>query len=258
MPTVAPPLPARVGHVVPEQPPGDIDGVISRLSELQKALPRGDGTLYFNRLYLQMTKAVAELVSSGELAHPTFLERLDVVFAEPYFRAVASAATRPQTVSPAWQPLFEVRRDRRVAPVQFALAGMNAHINFDLSVGVVETCRELGLEPQDGTPQHRDFDRINSVIAKEEERVKRWLLTGLVRRLDRFLGNVDDVIANWSIDRAREGAWTNAKVLWELGDGPLGDAYKDALAHKVGLAGRGLLAPTIWGFQRWADWLRAI
>lgn len=160
MPAVAPPLPARVAELVPKEPPADIDSVIRRLRQLQEALPRGDGTRYFNRLYLQMTEAVARLVSSSEIEHPQFLERLDVVFAEPYFRTVASAAVRLEAVSPAWQPLFEARRDRRVAAIQFALAGVNAHINFDLAIGVVDTCRSLNLTPEDGTPQHRDYERI--------------------------------------------------------------------------------------------------
>ena len=30
------------------------------------------------------------------------------------------------------------------APIQFALAGMNAHINRDLPLALVETCDELG------------------------------------------------------------------------------------------------------------------
>jgi Family of unknown function (DUF5995) len=35
-------------------------------------------------------------------------------------------------------PLFDARHDRRTAPLQFALAGMNAHISHDLAIGVVQ------------------------------------------------------------------------------------------------------------------------
>ena len=231
-----------------------IPEAIERMREIQRTLPRGDGVGYFNRLYLEVTEDVDRAAGGTTFEDPAFVERLDVIFAGRYLDAVASAGAPP-----AWRPLFERRFARRVAPIQFALAGMNAHINFDLPVSVVATCAERGVEPRDGSPQHRDYDRINALLAQAEDRAKRWLLTGILRRIDRVLGHVDDVMANWSIDRARAAAWTQAKALWHLrGDAEVETAYLDVLAHEVGFAGRGLLVPAIPGLQRVADRLRGI
>ena len=50
--------------------------------------------------------------------------------------------------------------------------------------------------------------------------------------------------ATWSITAARDAAWTNAKVLWELhGVEPLRGDFLATLSAGVGLAGRCLLAP---------------
>src|SRR5688572_32469311 len=54
----------------------------------------------------------------------TTLFRSDVTFADLYLAAVdaANAGTR---VPKAWRPLFARRGDRRVLPIQFAIAGID-------------------------------------------------------------------------------------------------------------------------------------
>jgi hypothetical protein len=55
---------------------------------------------------------------------------------------------------------------------------------------------------------------------------------------------IDDVVAMWDVDRARDAAWTNAQALWALDDEqPLADDYLLALDGMVGFASRGLLVP---------------
>ena len=49
-----------------------------------------------------------------------------------------------ETRSRAWQPLFALRAQPGTVSLQYALAGMNAHINFDLGLALVRTCRQLG------------------------------------------------------------------------------------------------------------------
>jgi hypothetical protein len=59
------------------------------------------------------------------------MSQLDVTFAGLYFDAV-EAAGDPAAVPLAWRPLIEERGQPAIEPIQFALAGMNAHINHDL------------------------------------------------------------------------------------------------------------------------------
>jgi hypothetical protein len=223
-------------------PVGTIHEVIARLKQLESELSVTDGVHWFNRLYLEVTLAVRDYLANHAVKAPPFLERLDIFFGNAYFAAVDGAAAHPPHVAPAWTPLFDARHDRRIAPLQFALAGMNAHINHDLAVGVVQTCEALKMEP--GDPQHQDYDAINAILKTTEERIKKWLLTGAVKELDHEVAPADDVAAIWSVSAARDAAWIRAQVLWKMRDAPeLVSAYLAVNERSTELAGRAMLLP---------------
>src|SRR4051794_4819313 len=158
--------------------------VIARMGALDAALPTKDGVAWFNKLYLRVTERVQERHVEGAFQSPGFLERLDVAFADLYFRAYdAVQAGNPDAVSKAWAPLFAAREKSAIAPIQFALAGMNAHINYALPIGLVEVCADLGLPIEAGTPHHTDFEHVNELLEQVEEDVKRWFATGFVAEL---------------------------------------------------------------------------
>jgi hypothetical protein len=95
----------------------------------------------FLRLYLAVTEAVDEAVDAGSAYRDRrFVRWLDVVFANLFFRALRDDARLASSAPKAWAPLFAVRARSGIAPIQFALAGMNAHINRDLPFALVETC----------------------------------------------------------------------------------------------------------------------
>lgn len=219
-----------------------IDEVVARLEELERGLSAGDGVRWFTRLYLEVTIAVRAYVRERPLRAPPFLERLDVFFANAYFAVLDGVDRGSQAVPRSWAPLFEARRDRRIAPLQFALAGMNPHINHDLAISVVATCQALGMEP--GAPQRHDYDAVNGVLRETEARVKRWLLTDALEELDHAVGDADDAAAIWSLTRARDAAWVRAQVLWQLRHDPeLSAAYMDVNDRATELASRALLIP---------------
>lgn len=223
-------------------PAGTMNDVVARLEGLESSLPVSDGVHWFNRMYLEVTLAVRDYIVHHTQEAPRFLERLVVFFGNAYFAAVDGAAAHPPKVAPAWSPLFDARHDPRIAPLQFAAAGMNAHVGHDLAVGVVQICEELSMEP--GDPQHHDYDGVNAILQSTEERMKRWLLTGAVKQLDHDVAPADDVAAIWSVNAAREGAWVRAQVLWRLRDEPeLGSAYLAVNERTTELAGRAMLLP---------------
>jgi hypothetical protein len=217
------------------------------MEAIVSTLPAADGVGSFTHLYLAVTRGVQEQLAGVSFADPAFLARLDVVFANLFFTALEQHQHDPGTAPSAWQPLFAARSRRGVAPLQFALAGMNAHINRDLPVALVATCRELGVGLDRGSPRHRDFERVNGLLAAVEMQIKQQYVTGWLRTVDRLLQRfhrIDDVIAMWDIRRARDAAWINAQALWAIRDDA--DLAADVLAtldRTVGFAGRGLLIP---------------
>jgi Family of unknown function (DUF5995) len=219
-----------------------IDGVVKKLRALQRRLPITDGVHWFNRLYLEATLDVREFVRQpGNLEAPPFLEKLDVYFGNAYFAAL-DAAESGRAPARAWAPLFEARHSQQIAPLQFALAGMNAHVNHDLAIGVVDVAEKLGLAPRGGAKH--DYDAVNVLLKAGEQRMKKWLLTDAVAELDHFVAPADDVAAVWSVERARDAAWIRAEVLWRLRELPqLEKAYLAVNDRATGLASRALLVP---------------
>jgi hypothetical protein len=223
-------------------------------------LPHADGVACFTRLYLSVTQGVQQRLAGFAFADPRFLARLDVVFADLFFAALDAAADAPAGVPHAWSPLVESRGAQGIAPLQFALAGMSAHINRDLPVALVSTCKELGVGLEEGSPQHDDFEHVNAALAAVEGQVKAQYLTGFLRSVDRLIHRVDrldDIVAMWDVGRARDAAWANAEALWALRDQPaLSASYLLALDRMVGLTCRGLLVPADTWLQRLGRALR--
>ena len=237
--------------------PGSLADVIVRMQSTLAPLPKDDGVACFTRLYLAVTEGVEQRLAGFVFADPAFLARLDVVFADLFFTALdASGAKDTANLPRAWAPLVDARSARGIAPLQFAFAGMSAHINRDLPVALVTTCTELGIGLEEGSPQHRDFEHVNAVLAEVEGQVKAQYLTGFLRTLDRLVHRIDrldDIVAMWNVARARDAAWANAEALWALkSDAELSANYLVALDRMVGLTCRGLLVPADTWLQRLA------
>jgi hypothetical protein len=222
-----------------------IEPVVARLESIAARLPVSDGVARFNELYLAVTREVAAQAASDAFADPRFLTCLDVLFADLYFEAV-DVSDRGEEVPPAWAPLFDARDRKRVAPIQSALAGMNAHINFDLALALNSACDEFSIELERGSPQHRDFLAVNEILERVQEVVKVRYAEGLVGLADDALGRIDDVVAAWSVARARDAAWTHAETLRTLRRAPrLHQEFELTLGRTVGLVGRALVVPTM-------------
>jgi hypothetical protein len=219
--------------------------VVGRMDEIATALPETDGVARFNHLYRAVTEGVQAEARNEHFEAGDFLARLDVAFANRYFAAY-DAAAGGGSPSTAWSPLFDSRHRTDVAPVQFAYAGMNAHINYDLCQALVDVSEELDVPLDRDSPEHRDFDKVNSILSRVEDRIKHDFETELGAIADEALGRVDDVVEMWSVECAREAAWTHAEALSLLrGHETMTSNYLRVLGGMVSLAGRGLLVPTV-------------
>jgi hypothetical protein len=229
-------------EIIGRTPARSIDEVVAAMAAIDATLPDADGVKWFNRLYLRVTLSVRKAVETATFQDPEFLGALDVEFANLYFAALAAAATGVDAAPPAWQPLLRFRHEPGIARIQFALAGMNAHINRDLPEGIVQTFKALGGDPVSDRRRRADFDSVNALLERVEAEVKTEFSVGLVGAIDHIGHDVDDAVAMWKVRAARAAAWTNAKVLWTLRDMPfLHDEFFSRLDGLTGLAGRGLL-----------------
>ncbi|HZS55019.1 MAG TPA: DUF5995 family protein [Bryobacteraceae bacterium] len=196
-------------------PSQSISDVLQTMRIVDNACVATDGLKWFNWLYFRVTQAVEERINSGGFTDPQWLSLLDVQFANFYFNALKTALAG----SPApgcWQALFSVRRDANITRLQFALAGMNAHINHDLCQAIVSTCRATHMTPQHGTAQYNDYTMLNSTLDSLIDTAKQTLDVRLPGTQLPPISHLQDLAAGWDISAAREKAWINAEALWNL------------------------------------------
>jgi hypothetical protein len=199
-----------------QTPPQNIADVIRILLGIEAICSDIDGLKWFNWLYLQVTQAVETRVATGGFTNPAWLAELDVQFASLYFRALASDLSG-ETAPGCWRALFERRDQAAIARIQFALAGINAHINHDLPQAIVATCDATSTTPQHGGTEYADYTGLNSSL---------------------------DTIAAWSVSAARESAWRNAELLWQIRALPsVCSAFLDTLDGFTTVVSKTLLVP---------------
>ncbi|MFI7414362.1 DUF5995 family protein [Streptomyces sp. NPDC049627] len=215
-----------------------VDAVVSRMRALDAALPERDGVAVFNRVYLTVTEAVDRHIDGGRFPDAGAAITLDVRFAERYLTAVERAEDERRPPA-CWRPLFQMRRHPGVRPLQFALAGINAHIGHDLALSVVDACRSLGCEPAE---LEDEFDRVGDLLVSLEERIREDLMPG--PDLLQIADPLTHLLGSWSLERARDATWTAARALWALRRLPdVAEEFTERLDAAVGLAGRMLLTP---------------
>ncbi len=221
-------------------PVTSVTEAIARMEAIEAALPAADGLACFNRMYLDVTRQVNTRLGQGFFADPAFMTYLDIAFANLYFTAAGAAGT-PAAVPLAWRPLAEQRTTAGIEPVQFALAGMNAHISHDLPVALVSTCAALATAP-DASPHLADYQKVDQLLDAAEQSVRQSFETAAELAVDRHLSAVANLIANWTINSARDLAWNNCLLLWAVRDDAFArGVFLETLAASTALASRMLL-----------------
>jgi hypothetical protein len=229
--------------MTPSAPLQSVDQVVEALRDLDRALDDADGLKWFNLLYLRVTGAVRDRIAAGDFSNPVWMAKLDVHFARYYFEAL-EAWQNGRPVPACWRALFQRRGEAAIARAQFALAGVNAHINHDLALALVDVFEETGAEPFHGGVQYLDYTSLNPTLsALVDEAREQWMVRlpgdGLPA-----VTHLQDVFAAWSLTAAREAAWTNAELLWDVRAVPLvAGRYLDVIDGLAAVAGKALLVP---------------
>ena len=226
-----------------QQPPQSIADVLQVMQTIDATCVDGDGMKWFNWLYSQVTQTVANMVAAGEFKDPAWLSALDVNFAKRFFSALNAYLTGGNCPG-AWGALFAVRENTRIARIQFALAGINAHINYDLPSAILATCTAANMEPQHGTPEYDDYTGLNAPLDNLIDIAKRTLHVRLLGDPLPPVSHLEDILAAWGTSAAREQAWNHAQALWHLRDVPLiADGYLDGLDGLTTFGNKALLTP---------------
>lgn len=224
-----------------------IDDVLGVMDTIDLFLEEDDGIRWFNFLYRAVTREINERCRRGEWLNTAWVVCLDVEFAKLFFSAVESWISQPVLTPPAWQPLFKRRFDQRLSPIQFGLAGINAHINRDLPLAIVSAQeRMINQPPLPQSLEAQDFIKVNEVLERVEAEALEQLATGWIKGVSRRLDSWDKRGAMAAIRVGRRQAWTHALRYWELAHTHPAKAedYVKKLDGRAAFISRILLLPT--------------
>lgn len=199
------------------------DSAVDRMLAQTRAWEAGgDGRAIFLDCYGRMTAAVEAAATGGRFADPDWVGRLLDRFAEYYFVTIDDAGDAAGgcgdgggPVPEPWVLAHRAARDRSAAPLQLLLAGVNAHINYDLVLTLVDLL-DPEWEALDATgraARRRDYDLINAVIAETADLVQDAVVERYSPGLDvadRLLGRWDERVAVRLLTGWRTRVWRHA------------------------------------------------
>jgi hypothetical protein len=231
-----------------------LDEVILILDQIiADCMARGSRSGYFASLYRKMTLGVKEGILKGAFDDGPRMEKLDIVFANRYFKAYDQyhKGLAPTT---CWQTAFEATKTDKLTVMQHLLLGVNAHINLDLGIAAAEVSTAATI-----TGMRKDYTKINEIIAGllgvvQDSLTKIAFPMYFIKRIEPAR---TAAVINFSMVKARETAWNNALILSEAGpDGiPAVIDLTDKIVCKVA---NNIQSPGKWlslllGWVRWTE-----
>lgn len=189
--------------------PDTIDAVIHDLEQIvQDSINRASPLGYFAALYKRVTIEVRDAIAAGKFDDNERMEKLDILFANRYLDAYQQFQAN-QNPTRSWQIAFDHSTSPKLIVLQHLLLGMSAHINLDLGIAAAEAAKDNPLSAKN------DFLSINQILGDLINDTQNRL-TRIFRPLgliDRLLGPIDEKLSIFSINYARDKAWTQTLEL---------------------------------------------
>lgn len=184
-----------------------IEEVLIRMDQIVSACQKQESRIgYFAILYRQVTRRVRDGILAGEFENNPRMEKLDILFAKRFIDAYERWISGQKTTE-SWRLAFEASENSNHLILQHLFLGINAHINLDLGIAASETMDGKELQEIKG-----DFDKINSVLAELVDGVKAniSIVSPIFGWLIPLAKGKDEMLLNFSIQVARDGAWKYA------------------------------------------------
>ncbi len=231
-------------------PYASIDDAIQAFAALEQTFrDQHDRRAIFATAYLSITRAIKQSVESGLFQDNAWATRYALCFANLYRTALlAFELGNLHALPKAWRISFEISKNNRALAIQDLVLGINAHINHDLALALVE----VTIDP-DRPIRYADHCTVNDVLRAAtgpmQQRIGQ-LYAPILNLLDQASDHLDQDIAGFSVEKAREAAWVAAVALVNARDDAERAALRAGLNDRSAVLARLILAPTF--AQPWA------
>ncbi|HSF98238.1 MAG TPA: DUF5995 family protein [Ornithinibacter sp.] len=206
--------------------PATAEQRLESLTQLWSAT--GDRRAVFSECYLVMTRRVHDRVRDGSFHDGPWVTRLLDRFADYYFDAVDAHGGIEATVTavPArgcpevWRGALDACSDPDCHPLQALMLGINAHINHDLALALVDVLDGWDtLEDARRRERQEDHELVNTIIDETTDEVQREVVaqwSPLSSALDLLLGPLDEWAFGTLARSWRSQVWGDAMDLVRL------------------------------------------
>jgi hypothetical protein len=202
----------------------DYDPVVEHMQSLIREWEEAsDQRAIFLSCYLMMTSNMLSAIEQKEFNDPAWVDRLLHRFAEYYFVALEAYEQEPTAAPPVWQLAHKATQEPGALALQKLLLGVNAHINYDLVLTLVDLLGPewVALTEEQRYARYADHCHVNDVIGATIDAVQDQVLepsTPLMDVIDRALGPLDEMLISRLIRDWREKVWQNATRLLETSE----------------------------------------
>ncbi len=181
---------------------------------------KSDRRAIFLNCYLLMTQNMLAAIDNGEFNDPAWMRTFLHRFADYYFEALqAYEAANPLTPM-IWRLAHNAAREPETMVLQNLFLGVNAHINYDLVLTLVDMLEAEWpqLSEQQRQLRYGDHCHVNEIISQTVDLVQDTVVeryTPLMDIIDKMLGPLDEQLTAYLISQWRTEVWDEAVRLLE-------------------------------------------
>lgn len=175
----------------------------------------GDRRAVFLECYTLMTGNMLGAIEASRFHDGEWAGRLLLRFAAYYFQALEAYDQKDIPCTQVWRFAHDCACEGKLHVLQHLLLGINAHINYDLVLSLVDLLDQEweGLSPDQRRHRYEDHCLVNEVIAATIDTVQDTVVERYDPRLDwvdRLLGRLDERLLSALISRWRQEVWEEA------------------------------------------------
>lgn len=175
----------------------------------------GDHRAIFLECYTLMTANMLRAIDGGRFNDEVWAKELLLRFADYYFIALDAYGCTDKDCVTVWTYAHDCSCEKDLHVLQHLLLGINAHINYDLVLSLVDLLEPewAQLSEEEREKRYADHCLVNEVIAATIDTVQEEVVERHDPRMDiidRLFGRLDERLLSALINRWRQGVWDNA------------------------------------------------
>ncbi len=182
-----------------------------------------DRRAIFLNCYTMMTENMHAAIQAQEFRDRDWMQNFVIRFADYYFDALHAYEMGKTSIPAVWTRAHDAAHKPGTHVLQLLLLGINAHINFDLVLTLVDILEPEWEHLTAGSRADRryDYNLTNDIIARTIDQVQDQVVereNPFMDVVDKSLGRFDEWLISRMITNWRDEVWDEAIAILSAAD----------------------------------------